>query len=172
MQLKRSLNTITESYTAAVTKDDSKLINSVLLFKFAFLFLLAALLISSCSSSSKTASVSVNSITSNTTGESITNPYGIDVAKLGSLTNYSALQYASGSVTAYLKVHSTSNCAVYSSQTSARPQYIFYKNTQYVYSPTVSSSGQVSFTWQPAGQASYTSANPYPHIVQNFVDFL
>jgi len=140
------------------------------------LVVVVTLLLSACSSSHST-SASLPSYGSSSSSQSSSNlsgsnSYKIDISKLGSLTNYSAVQYADGKVFAYYRVYSTSNWEAFSSLNATEPEFIVYNNTQYAHVPTVGPSGQVTFTWQPNGHSSYDASNPYYNVVQSFINYV
>jgi hypothetical protein len=142
------------------------------------LAILISLVMAACSSSStKTTSSSPNQNSSATTSQasgtsSVGSYAGLNLSKLGSLTNYTAQITENGKSLVILKVHSPSDweqsSAGSTSANSNSSTSININGSQYLYTPTVSGT-QVTYSWQKSGPADSYAQSGYPGMVQGFI---
>ena len=116
---------------------------------------------SSVSSSPSSAGVSTTSTTARSTTLA-----GLDLSKLGSLTNYSAKLVNNNILTLSYRVHSPSDWGSFAG--GPEPLSINIGASSYERMPSISG-GAVSYSWKKVGPADPYQSTPYPSEVKGFI---
>ncbi len=126
-----------------------------------------AVILGACGSTSKSSSSLEVSSSTTTSNSSLAQVYdGLNLVKLGSLTNYVAVQTDNGQNIGTYKVHSPTDWEMVNG--GANPLYVNINGFEYTYVPNFSGS-QVTYSWQKSGSAQPYDESPYPSYVKGLI---